>query len=382
MASPDDLSAVNADPFSEIISNFHKIFDSRDALTFLIGAGCSKCAGLPLTGKLINEVLASDKLDCDSKSILGEVEKTFSESVDAHIEDYLSEIIDFLAITDRRSERGARQNTIMVGDNLYKAEQLRAAANQIKQAIAGIIERESDISNHRDFVTSVHRPARVGRPPPSQPVDYLVLNYDTIIEDALALGKIPYADGIDGGATGWWNSGTFDLEALHARVIKLHGSIDWYEFPDESLPRRVSRNIQMQGDENHRILIWPASTKYREAQLDPFAQLADRARAALGSDKRTQRLLIICGYSFGDAHINLEIEKAILKSGGNLTVAVFTSEDEPSGKLKDWHDDSVIQEQVLIFANRGFFHGATEHLSEEELLWWKFENLTRILGEG
>ena len=212
MASPDDLSAVNADPFSEIISNFHKIFDSRDALTFLIGAGCSKCAGLPLTGKLINEVLASDKLDCDSKSILGEVEKTFSESVDAHIEDYLSEIIDFLAITDRRSERGARQNTIMVGDNLYKAEQLRAAANQIKQAIAGIIERESDISNHRDFVTSVHRPARVGRPPPSQPVDYLVLNYDTIIEDALALGKIPYADGIDGGATGWWNSCTFDLE--------------------------------------------------------------------------------------------------------------------------------------------------------------------------
>ena len=31
---------------------------------------------------------------------------------------------------------------------------------------------------------------------------YLVLNYDTIIEDALGLGNIPYADGLSGGASG------------------------------------------------------------------------------------------------------------------------------------------------------------------------------------
>ena len=141
----------------------------------------------------------------------------------------------------------------------------------------------------------------------------------------------------------------------------------------------ISRNILIQGIENHRILIWPASTKYREAQLDPFAQLADRARAALISDNKTQRLLIVCGYSFGDAHINLEIDKALRESGGDLTVIAFTHDNQPTGQLKDWRIDNAVRDQVLIFANRGFFHGENEQPSEKDLLWWKFENLTKIL---
>ena len=37
-------------------------------------------------------------------------------------------------------------------------------------------------------------------------------------------------------------------------------------------------------------------------------------------------------------------------------------------------------EQVLVFANRGFFHGTQSDATTTDLLWWKFENITRLLG--
>ena len=382
MTNTDELSVVSAETFSKAVSQFHELINSCDAKAFLIGAGCSKCAGLPLTKELTEKVIADAELDCLSKQVLITIRAIFSGAPDAHIEDYLSEIVDLLAITDRRAERGVEQNTVVVGDASYTAEQLRKASNQIKRAIASTIEGKISITTHQEFVASVHQPVRVGRPVPSQPVDYLVLNYDTIIEDALALESIPYADGLSGGATGWWEPDTFDANGLFARVIKLHGSINWRQFSDELSPRRVGPSIQLPGEADLPVLIWPSSTKYQETQLDPFAQLLERARKALRPNAGSQRLLVICGYSFGDSHINLEIDKALHESEGNLTIAAFTDGDEPTGQLQKWHEDDALREQVLIFANRGFFHGDTKITSTKDLLWWKFENLTRILKGG
>ena len=132
------------------------------------------------------------------------------------------------------------------------------------------------------------------------------MNYDTVLEDALALERVSFSDGLDGGVTGWWSPQTFDRVHLAARVFKLHGSINWCDFPDDPLPRRLGASLQIEDADNRRILIWPASTKYRETQLDPYAQLADRARKVLRPNKGSQCVLVICGYSFGDAHINIE----------------------------------------------------------------------------
>ena len=160
----------------------------------------------------------------------------------------------------------------------YSNAQLRAAVEQIKQSISNAFNKPIKIETHLAFVHAVHRPARPGKVAPRSVVDYLVLNYDTVVEDALAIKRIPFSDGIDGGATGWWNSETFDRDDLAARVLKLHGSVDWCEVDEDSLPRRIAPNLQVEGMQDRRILIWPSSTKYRETQLDPFAQLADLAR--------------------------------------------------------------------------------------------------------
>ena len=379
MTTPDDLSVLREKPFSEAVAKFEELL-VQSGRAFLIGAGCSKCAGLPLTGELTAEVLGNSELDGTSKAILAAVTSLFAGAANAHIEDYLSELIDLLAIAERRVDRGATQNEITLGVTKYTVAQLRGAADQIKRAIANVIEKKVSIEIHRAFVAAVHRPLRVGKAAPGQVVDYLVLNYDTAIEDALALERVPFSDGIDGGVTGWWNPQTFDRDGLAARVLKLHGSINWCELPGDPLPRRIAASLEVAGANDRRILIWPASTKYRETQLDPFAQLAVRARSVMRPNRGSQRVLVICGYGFGDAHINIEVDRAIRESAGDLTVVAFTSESEPTGQLKTWIEDEMIREQVLIFANRGFFHGDSSEKSTTDLLWWKFENITRLLG--
>ncbi len=378
MTAFDDLSALRAKPFSDAVTKFEDLL-VQEGRAFLIGAGCSKCAGLPLTAELTAQVLGSETLDAKGKEILTAVKTVFTGAAAANIEDYLSELIDSLAIADRRADRGATQGTIALDGKKYTAADLRSAADQIKLAIRGVIEKKLTIDTHRDFVAALHRPVRVGKSIPGQIIDYLVLNYDTAIEDALALERVSYADGIDGGVTGWWNPATFDRDGLVARVLKLHGSIDWCEFPNDPLPRRVSSSLDVQSATDRRILIWPATTKYRETQLDPYAQLADRARRVMRPSRGSQRVLVICGYSFGDAHINIEIDRALRESEGDLTVVAFTHMDIPDGILMRWNDDSAVRGQVLIFANRGFFHGDVAEKSTRDLLWWKFENVTRLL---
>ncbi len=379
MSNYDNASVLTEEPFSKAMTTFASLINSCDSLSFLIGAGCSKCAGLPLTMELTDLILSCSDLDEVSKAILTSIKCEFSDATDAHIEDYLSEIVDLLAITNRRSERGVTTNNVNVGNSAYDATQLRSAINQIKQAIAKAVNKRVDITIHRNFIASIHKPVRVGRPISSRPVDYLVLNYDTIIEDALALEGVPYGDGLFGGSTAWWKPDTFDTEGLLARVIKLHGSIDWYQLEDEISPRRIGQSIMTPDGSNLPVLIWPSSTKYQETQTDPFAQLLERARLAMRSDRNSQRLLTICGYSFGDSHINLEIDKALRESEGRLTIAAFTNESEPRGQLKYWCEDVDFGEQVLVFANHGFFHGANKETSPQDLPWWKFEFLTRML---
>ena len=375
---PDDLSALRRPALEKALSELDELL-TQSGRAFLIGAGCSKCAGVPLTAELTEKALASSILDCTAKEILTAVQTMFSGSSDANIEDFLSELIDLLAIADRRSLRAATSASIQLNGKGYSADQLRGATEQVKRAIADVIDQNVTIGTHWRFIKAIHRPLRPGKATSTKSVDYLVLNYDTLIEDALALEKLTYADGMGGGITAWWNEKSFYEDSLAARVLKLHGSINWCEFPDDPLPRRISAKLNLPESTDRRVLIWPASTKYRETQIDPFAQLASVSRIILRPKAGSQTVLTVCGYGFSDSHINLEIDRALRESADRLTIVAFTSDDRPKGQLKEWNEDPAVQNQVRIYAKNGFFHGSTSEESAVELPWWKFENVTRVL---
>lgn len=379
MNAPDDLSPLREKSFAEAISKLEELM-AQSGRAFLIGAGCSKCAGLPLTAELTEKVIGSDKLDGTTKTILEALKGRFAGAIDANIEDFLSELIDLLAIADRRASRGATHSSSDLGTASYGADQLRSAAEQIKRGIHSVIDTKVSIDVHRQFIRAVHKPRRPGKPAFDEPVDYLVLNYDTLVEDALALERVPFSDGLEGGATGWWSPTAFDRAGLGARIFKFHGSIDWCEVTGDPLPRRIGSSLDLASANDRRILIWPASTKYRETQLDPFAQIAERARHVLRPKQGSECVLIVCGYRFSDSHINFELDRALRESEGRLTVIAFSSDSEPANKLEAWRKDQSISEQVLVFAKRGFFHGGQVVRSTVDLPWWKFETVVRLIG--
>src|SRR3546814_6152986 len=104
-----------------------------------------------------------------------------------------------------------------------------------------------------------------------------------------------------------------------AKVMKLHGSIDWI-LGDEGDVWRV-RDTDIYPRRNGSVLIYPQSTKYVATQRDPFAAQFSMLRGLLGSS--SELVLAVCGYSFGDEHINEELESALSLPWKKATLIAF-----------------------------------------------------------
>ena len=350
--------------------------------SFLIGAGCSKCANLPLTGQLADMVKA--KLPTGkTKDIIEYVITNFTASIDTTIEEFISEIVDYAAILERRGEKGSTNPTIELNGVNYTEKELKTAVIEIQTNIVEAIEKNDfELKHHNSFINAIHNRLDNGKNMYITPTNYFVLNYDTLIEDALSMNKISYADGFRGGAIGWWDNSVFDDENIKARLFKLHGSLDWCISKDDIMPRRLkgkSKHPNYNFENN--VLIYPCETKYKETQNDPFAQLLQHYRDKLrNSDKA---VLTICGYRFADTHINVEIEIA-LSEGRNLTIVIFTEANTPNDYpiLKKWFENKNYKPNILFFTKKGYYHDdqIIEAATGTDLDWWKFEKLTELLN--
>jgi hypothetical protein len=375
----DDLGPLAIPPFNDAVDQLEKLL-SQSKRAFLIGAGCSYCAGLPLMTGMTQEVLNNPDVSDNTKQLLNLLVDQFAGAHCPTIEDYLSELVDLLSIAERRSSRGVTDCSVDIGGTRFANDQLTDAIDEIKQAIAACINGKSiDIAAHRKFIQAVHSTLQSGKGLEGRSVDYYILNYDTLIEDALALERQSLTDGFLGGVTGWWDQSSFLGDGFAARVFKIHGSIDWCVLDGEVLPRRLRPCVAAKTSNKH-VMIWPAATKYRETQRDPYAQMMNYMRSTLRPSAPSEVVLAICGYSFGDSHINIEIDRALKESQQRLTVVVFTSDEKPSGITEEWLADPTIQDQVRVYAKRGFYHGSDITPSSVDLPWWKFEVVVRLMG--
>jgi hypothetical protein len=302
---------------------------------WLLGAGVSNEAGIPLMQPLTERVqtmLTGDQ-ESDFRTIRGDLDPT------AHVEHVLSHVGDLISLAAR-----AKHHTVVVGRATRDIAFLRALHARIQECIRDTIRfgyKSADggrpeevgtrvnpivsIDPHTRFVRALFGKRRAGlerRPP----VPFFTLNYDTLVEDALALSRVRATDGFSGGAMAFWDpdeahAGLDDPFSegggYQARVFKLHGSIDWFMSSEDAVVR-LREGAGYPPDAPGRLLIYPQATKYEATQRDPFARLFAAFRAALASDR--QALLAVCGYSFGDEHVNEEIERALRRRGNQLTL--------------------------------------------------------------
>lgn len=166
--------------------------------------------------------------------------------------------------------------------------------------------------------------AWIGSIPRSEPVELFTSNYDLLMEQALERHRVAYFDGFVGSHEAFLDAHAIDHDVLPprwARLWKLHGSINW------TLSKAMQVCRVQKAQTQH--IIHPSHLKYDESRRMPYLAMIDRLRSFL---RKPSAVLVICGYSFRDEHLN-----ACLLEGlhGNSRTMVFAT---LFGKLDDFPD--------------------------------------------
>jgi hypothetical protein len=169
----------------------------------------------------------------------------------------------------------------------------------IRQTIAKVVTPDldslGDTIAHRKFARWLVRTSR------QTPVEIFTLNYDVLFENALEAERIPVFDGFVGSFRPFFHADSLRrLEAAPGtnwtRLWKMHGSVTWRRVKQDGRFRVVRGEPDAGGE-----MIYPSFQKYDESRQQPYSAFADRLTRFLEQD---DALLIACGFSFGDEHIN------------------------------------------------------------------------------
>lgn len=371
-------------------------FLSRPNQMWLLGAGVSRDAGIPLMYALTSRVM---------ELAVGSAHKPLLDALlaelpaNTHIEHILSQLGDYTTLGNRSSS-----GRVSVAGVEYAVADLEAAHTEVLKHISDTVRwgykapengnpavvgsygsPMVSVAHHLAFVKALIGKRQAGLDGRRPPIRFFTTNYDTLLEDALALGCYSYWDGFSGGALAFRNHRYGDDEpasGCRAHVIKLHGSIDWYLGDDGKVWRVRDRDLYP--DRAGRVLIYPQATKYVATQRDPFAAQFDVFRRALsnGSDN----VLAICGYSFGDDHINQEIEFALSAPTSKTTILAFCGEFDVIPPVLDAWRKSPWGKRVYVMTQRGLYAGAVGPLhgrtDGSSLDWWTFGGATKVLENG
>jgi hypothetical protein len=160
-----------------------------------------------------------------------------------------------------------------------------------------------------------HLASWIGSIPRSHPIEIFTSNYDLLMEQALEECAVPYFDGFSGSDRTFFDAPSMEqhekLPPRWARLWKLHGSINWWINKDNEVQRRA------QGDKDSALMIHPTHLKYDQSRVMPYIAMQDRLRAFLAGG---QAVLVTCGYSFVDWHLNQAILQGL---SGNPSAVCF-----------------------------------------------------------
>ncbi len=152
------------------------------------------------------------------------------------------------------------------------------------------------------------------------PAEIFTTNYDYLFEIALESLGIPYFDGFSGSFEPFFCPEAVEDISAYPHLVKLwkmHGSLGWtYRESDKTVIRRKLTNEDS-------ILIYPSHLKYNSSRKQPYVGLIDRLCTFLQQD---DAVLFICGYSFGDDHINERIITSLRRGANSHVIVLYYDE--------------------------------------------------------
>ena len=297
----------------EHIRGIHQILISdKKRIGFLFGAGSSFATGIstiyvPVIAEMTNDVLAGIASDSPKfATAVSAIKKEIGEA-QFNIESLLSSI---------EAKRAVIGNGTLNG---LTGSEFSALAACVKEHVVRIVSVHGKLLPE-DIAKLAHSKLSswVSKARRRFPAEIFTTNYDYLFEIALESSGIPYFDGFSGSFEPFFcPEAVEDVEAYShlVKLWKMHGSLGWiYRERDKAVVRKPSAPAES-------ILIYPSHLKYNTSKKQPYVGLIDRLCTFLQQD---DAVLIICGYSFGDNHINERIATSLRRGVTLMSLRCIT----------------------------------------------------------
>jgi hypothetical protein len=336
-------------------------------IVFLLGAGCSKEAGIPISNEMVEKVEEKIKREWKgyndlyyylkssiqySEGIFGRFDNSFNIEklliVMGHIEQRDENIIyPFIGSWNIRLPEVAGKDF----ERITKLKKL--INNELYEWVTpkDIVSKAEYYSGFKSFAEGVGKTIKV-----------FSLNYDQCFE------KIVGDDNVEQGfdvKTNEWQQSNFDTERqLLFKLYKLHGSINWYIFREEIDTVTIDRyGIPTIKDIHHcknesgkniflldaiPLILTGSYNKLYSYNFGIFHKIHNEFEDCLWKHKR----IIMSGYGWNDKGINHRILEWLSSSLANKLILLHRNPDEDI-KLKSispmWHRyDDLVAEGRLI----------------------------------
>ncbi|TXK93972.1 hypothetical protein BMR11_15965 [Methylococcaceae bacterium CS5] len=202
-------------------------------------------------------------------------------------------------------------------DGLNK-EGFNSLVKDLKEEIKKAVSVHDKILEDKKLEELIHSDFSewIGRANRKHSIEIFTTNYDYLFELGLEEKNIPFYDGFTGSYKPFFNAESIEDMGFipkQTKLWKIHGSLGWhYDSEANKICRKES--------ESEGILIYPSTLKYSESKKQPYTALMDRLTNFL---KQPDTVLITCGYSFGDEHINERILTALSNNDSGHVIALF-----------------------------------------------------------
>lgn len=209
-------------------------------------------------------------------------------------------------------------------------ELAKEATHYIRDIVWHMLSRNSDTLEHLSCIKDACLDNQLSS------IDIHTLNHDTLLEQFLAENNIQVTDGFTApkNQMRYWDSLLFDKNPLNVRLIKLHGSLNWFRFRsqgDNGYNEYIG--IPLEWDYWHIKDVdgnrqWPTDGRPMflagtfNKMLDYSAGIYADLHYHFYNSLRMTSILVVSGYSFRDKGINNQITNWINSSSDKKIIII------------------------------------------------------------
>lgn len=371
----------------------------------LLGAGASVGAGGLTVADLWRQFVANRVADAEwlneQRFVADDEVALNAENGELPEPPNVEKMLDTLAIAIAEWERSGDERVNRakeVRGNLFRGVVEAAKLQSAWWGERGASLEDGQLADHRTILQKFSAARQPGQPAPW----VFTTNYDLAIEWAAESIDMSVINGFVGVHGRRFSPQSFDLAFRNRQaqgearfgvynlyLAKLHGSLTWKECADgtliEATAPQANTQIEafMRGERDELgFMVLPSAAKYMQTTGYVLGEMFRRFAEFLS---QSQTALIICGYGFGDEHINRLLLSALLNP--TLQIVIYLPEFE---KL-DQTDLPRSVKKVLSLRNprvtivggqpEAFLSGLASHLPEPTIYDESLSAIKRLLME-